>query len=357
MKWIKARLASYTPEGRKWLVIGVLTLIADIVVSFLGGREVTFWHGVGFAAVGLAFAYLPDAAYEEFEAGRYVAGGVVALLCVPIGLQALQNHVTYSAGVRYGDIKQTGFHNAKLENATDALKSERENIGMWRDQLKDLKARNAAILERNKGWAVTTNPEAMKEAKEAMEKAIANETARGGCKAKCETLMRQRNDLNAAIEGIKRENDLTSQIEATQRVIDSKTAAVATTGRKVSIVENVANINAQIAKLVTGHNTADVMKVTDDDIAYANMGSAGLGSLVLMILAPLAMFLAGRRRIRGHIADNSVAPRYQATAPIAPPPPIVTREQAGYVVVADDEARRIKNAILTAIAPRRLNAA
>jgi hypothetical protein len=298
MKWIKARLASYTPEGRKWLVIGVCTLIADIVVSFLGGKEVTFWHGVGFAAVALAFAYLPDAAYEEFESGRYVAGGVVALLCVPIGLQALQNHVTYSAGVRYGDIKLTSFHNVKLDNATDSLKSEHANIGMWRDQLKDLKARNATILERNKGWAVTTNPEAMKEAKEAIEKAIANETARGGCKQKCEALMRQRNDLNAAIEGIKRENDLTSQIDATQRVIDSKSAAVATTGRKVSIVENVANINAQITKLLTGHSASDVMKVSDDDIAYANMGSAGLGSLVLMILAPLAMFLAGRRRIK-----------------------------------------------------------
>lgn len=343
MKWIKARLASYTPEGRKWLVIGVLTLIADLVVSFLGGKEVTFWHGVGFAAVALAFAYLPDAAYEEFESGRYLAGGVVALLCVPIGLQALQNHVTYSAGVRYGEIKLTGFHNVKLDNATDALKSERENIAMWREQLKDLKARNATILERNKGWAVTTNPEAMKEAKEAIEKSIANETARGGCKTKCEALMRQRNDLNAAIEGITKENDLTSRIEATQRVIDSKAAAVATTGRKVSIVENVANINAQLAKLMTGYNSKEVMAVTDDDIAYANMGSAGLGSLVLMILAPLSMFLAGRRRIRfteDTVPAAPLAPAWQVKPAPVKPQTVVQRLE-GLIPVRNQETLEI----------------
>ena len=76
--WIKNRYASYTADGKCWLTIGIVCLIVDMAIGYMAGiSQATFWHGVGAAMLAAGFAFLPDAAYEEYE-NRRIASAVAS---------------------------------------------------------------------------------------------------------------------------------------------------------------------------------------------------------------------------------------------------------------------------------------
>ena len=56
---------------------------------------------------------------------------VLALLCVPIGLQAYQQQLTYSAGMRTGDMQQTKVQNTKRETARIRLPLRRPTLPLF----------------------------------------------------------------------------------------------------------------------------------------------------------------------------------------------------------------------------------
>ena len=133
--FIQNRYRSYTPDGKFWVTVGALVLMVDMAIAYCAGATVTIWHGLGFAGCALAFAFLPDAAYEEYGHGRYASALVLAVLCAPIGIQAYQQQLTYSAGMRTGDIQQTKVQNVKHETANAQVKSEKANLEHLRGQL------------------------------------------------------------------------------------------------------------------------------------------------------------------------------------------------------------------------------
>ena len=53
------------PDGKFWITVRTLVLAVDMAIAYCAGATVTIWHGLGFAGCALAFAFLPDAAYEE----------------------------------------------------------------------------------------------------------------------------------------------------------------------------------------------------------------------------------------------------------------------------------------------------
>lgn len=308
---IKLWYAGYTSIGKFWLTLGIAALIVDAAISYQYGITLTRLHGFGFALVAIFFALLPDAAYSEFEHRRIGSGVAMAALCVPLGMVAFYSHLGYGAGVRLGDMQQTGVHNAKFEDTRESLKSDRTNLDMWRKQLSELLEQNA--------WAASVKADALRSQVESWDKAIENETKRGGCKSKCEAKMRERDAVNERIGKIEQVEDLNRRIEATQRIIDGKTKEASAATYESSSVVNQTNVAAQLYKaLFTDAKAEDAINPDAVTASFTNIVIAGGGSLAFMIMAPVGFFLAGRfRRREEDIAAERMATNVQRIESIA----------------------------------------
>lgn len=305
IKAIKAPLqhwyAGYSSIGKFWLTLGIAALVVDAAISYQYGITLTRLHGFGFALVAIFFALLPDAAYSEFEHRRIGSGVAMAALCIPLGMVAFYSHLGYGAGVRLGDMQQTGVHNAKFEDTRDSLKSDRTNIDMWRKQL-------AELLEQN-AWAASVKADALRSQVATADKAIELETKRGGCKSKCEAKMRERDAINERIGKIEQVEDLNKRIEATQRIIDGKTKEASVATYESSPVVNQNNVAAQLFLAFTGAAPESAINPDNVTASFTNIVIAGGGSLAFMIMAPVGFFLAGRYRRR----EEDIAAERMAT--------------------------------------------
>lgn len=287
---LAAWYAGYSPIGKFWLTLGIAALIVDASISYQYGVSQTTLHGLGFALVAIFFALLPDAAYSEFEHRRIGSGVAMGLLCVPLGLVAFYSHLGYGAGVRVGDIQQTGVQNTKFDDARVSLESDRTNLDLWRKQLAELKEQN--------GWAASVTADGLRAQLASADKAIELEGKRGGCKSKCLSLMEKKAELEGKIATTEQVADLSKRIEATQRIIDKKTADASKAEYKSSSVVNQTNVAAQVWKAFTGSKPEDAIKPDTVTTVFANLFIATGGSLAFMIMAPVGFFLAGRFRRR-----------------------------------------------------------
>lgn len=306
---IGARYASYTPGGKFWLTIGAAALIVDVAIGFLAGfSQATFWHGVGFAMLAAGFAFLPDAAYEEFEAGRYLTAIVVAFLCIPIGIKAFEQQVTYSAGMRHGEIQLTQIVNARHTGAQQAVEETRTNYKLFQEHLKALQDERSALLAQHP-WVTTVTADALREQVKTLDEKIAAEIAGGrggrakGCKAECEKLKDERNKVLGQISAAENLTGidakiakLNTQIAGTKAVLDKERTKADTAEHRDSLNLSVAQFTAQIVNIARGASPADAVNADEIAVRYATLGSAGLGSFALLVLAPIGFFLAGRRR-------------------------------------------------------------
>lgn len=286
---IAAYWRTFTPFGQLFLILGLGALIVDAGISFQYGITQTRLHAFGFALLAIFFAVLPDAAYREWEGRRWINAITLAILCIPIGTVAYYSHIGYGAGVRVGDIQETGVQNAKFDDARESLKSERTNLDLWRKQLADLKEQNA--------WAVSVTADGLRAQMSSSQKAIDLETAKGGCKAKCLALMQSKAALEARIATAEQVGDLTKRIEATQRIIDGKTVTAATTEFKKSSVVNQTNVGAQLWLALTGASADQAINPDQVTFSFVNIFIAGGGALAFMLMAPIGFFVAGRNRL------------------------------------------------------------
>ena len=87
-----------------------------------------------------------------------------------------------------------------------------------------------------------------------------------------------------------------AQIEATKKVLDGARKTADTAEHRDSLNVAVAQTMAQIVNLVRGASPTDAVKADEVSMRMATLGSAGLGSFALLVLAPVGFFLAGRRR-------------------------------------------------------------
>jgi hypothetical protein len=273
--------------------------------------------------LAMGFAFLPDAAYEEFDAGRYLSAIVLALLCVPIGIKAFEQQVTYTAGMRHGEIQHTQIVNARHNGAQQAVEETRTNFKLFQDRLKALQAERTAAMEKNP-WLTTVQADALRDQIKTLDDKIAAEIAGGrggrakGCKAECEKLKDDRNRVLgqiAAAESLTgldaKIAELNTQIAATKAVLDKERNKADTAEHRDSLNVAVAQVTSQIVNLVRGEAPAEAIKADEVSMRYATLGSAGLGSFALLVLAPIGFFLAGRRRKEDHHAD--IAPPVTVT--------------------------------------------
>lgn len=332
-QFVANRYRSYTPDGKFWLTVGIGVLIVDMAIAYCAGATVTVWHGLGFAGCALAFAYLPDAAYEEFDHGRYISALFMTILCVPIGIQAYQQQLTYSAGMRTGDMQQTKAQNARYTANADGLADARTNYALWTKQL--------AELQSHAPWAATVKAEALRKDITMLEGRLKDEVEgkrgrKAACGKVCDEIKDQIKDASAKMAAAERMDDLTNRIDATKSMLDKSREAANKTEYKSSVIFNVASINAQLFKVLGGASAEESQKVDEVAMNYANIASAGLGSLALLLLAPIAFFLAGRRRIAGMPQEpfiTALMPVREAQKPA--PRPVPAPQAQSYIQRVD----------------------
>lgn len=278
----------YNELGQFLFVLAVCAMTVDAGISYQFGSTLSYLHAAGFALVAIGFCIFPDVANMEFRKGNKKTAGWLATGSVALGCVAFLTNVGYSASIRVGDMQQASVHNAKFEDARVGLESDRKNIEMWRKQLDQLTADNA--------WAATVRADGLRSQLETASKEIENEAARGGCKAKCEAKMRERDAISQKIATVEQYEDLSKRIEATQRIIDKKTADV--DGREF-VSSAATNHNDTLYKaisLVTGNFVTDV---TMTEREATNTGIMGLSSIAFLLLAPMFYFAAGLNRRPG----------------------------------------------------------
>ena len=316
-QWIKRKYSEYTPDGKMWLTIGTLCLIVDIAIGFLGGiNQATFWHGLGFATLAMGFAFLPDAAYSEYEKGRYMSCIVIAAVCLPIGVKAYEQQLTYSAGMRHGEIQAANIVNAKATGAAHNVEETKTNLGIWQARLTALEAQRAAAIKDNP-WLTTVKADALRAQIAVIDEKIANEIKGGrggraaGCKAVCEKLKDEKIQIVDRIAGIERLEGITaemasldSQIKGTKDVLDKARHVADNAEHRDSLNVAVAQTTAQIVNLLRGASPEEAIKTDAVSMRYATIGSAGLGSFSLLVLAPVGFFLANRRKRKDWETDD-----------------------------------------------------
>lgn len=297
-RFIQNRYRSYTPDGKFWLTVGVIALVVDMAIGYsAGAAQATFWHGVGGAGLALGFAFLPDAAYEEAEHKRFIPAAFIAMICIPVGVKAYEQQLTYTAGMRHGEMVGVTVVNDRKANAKGNVK---DNEAL----LKMLNAQLATLMEQD-GWTATVKADALrKELDTVNERMAAEEKGQRGRKAgrgkEFEALQNKANELATKIAKVEQREELTNRIAATKNALETARATDDKRETKTSLNLAVAETTAAIASMLGGHSADEALKPTEASLRVATIGSAGLGSLALLLLAPCAIFLANRRRIVGH---------------------------------------------------------
>jgi hypothetical protein len=257
------------------LYVGVIGLIVAAAMTFKFGSSMSLLHAIGLCLLTVAGSVIWPVIKHTWDSRSFQTWAMVACGVMFLSVEYF-SHLGYTVGTRVGETQQVGVHNAKFEDTRESLKSDRANLEIWKKQLADLSAQAP--------WAASVKAEAMRGELEAMEKAIELETARGGCKSKCQRLMAKKGDLETRIGTIETANDLNKRIEATQRVIDEKTEKASKATYESSAVVNQVNF---VAQMWTAELNPDEMSLTWTQIIIG-----AFIAFVTTFLAPIMLNIA-----------------------------------------------------------------
>ena len=288
---------------RLMLYIGVAASLVAVWMTFSYGRSMSLAHGVSMGLLTLVAAFIWTAAVHYRKIGMPIAGNMLMVLGVLFTSVEYFSHIGYTVGNRVTVTEETGVQNAAYAGAQDAVTDDKANLGLWRKQLADLTAQNA--------WAATVKADALRSQVETAERAIALETARGGCKSKCEARMRERDAVMERIGKVEQFEDLTKRIEATQRILDGKRTVAAKTEFKSSPIVNQTKFAAQLA-------TMDIAP-SAEAMNWTQIVIGALIAFVTTFLAPTCFFIVfGDSRYEPEDVWARQAQRNSAAPPAQP---------------------------------------
>ena len=73
-------IGQFTPLEALFLVLGAGALVVDAGMSYAFGSSMSKWHAIGFALCAFFLAFLPDAAYREYEHRRRGTAAILSVL-------------------------------------------------------------------------------------------------------------------------------------------------------------------------------------------------------------------------------------------------------------------------------------
>lgn len=229
-------------KTRVMLPVGVVALVSGAYMSFSFGAAMSLAHGItlGLLTFVAAFMFPLIDALKAGGASQIKSWALTAVAVVFLGAE-LFSHVGYTVGTRVENTEMTGVQNTKYADTREAVVDHKANLVMWNDRLKTLTAQHA--------WAPTTKAEGLRAQLDSAQKAIDLETDRGGCKAKCLLLMKDKAKLEERIAIAEEASTLTKQITATQALIDKSREKAAVTEYKSSPIVNQTKFVAQISTM------------------------------------------------------------------------------------------------------------
>lgn len=286
MTMLREMFGELSAWGRFWLYLGLATLVCAAAMSFAFGMEISIKHALFLMCLTAIAAFLPEAAYSQWVEGRKIVAVSLALIAVPTLAIEFYTHAGYTAGLRGSNIETAMVQNTKWSGAQDAVNEDKTNVDLWKKQL-------ATLMEQN-AWAGTVKADGLRASLDSAQKAIDLEAARGGCKAKCLSLMQNKADLEKRIAIAEQATDLTRRIEATQRILDGKRTAAATTEHKSSAVEHQNKFLAKSIAMVSAGTLTPTEFMSEGSQQTVNLAMALAGTG----LPALALFIAGLYRNR-----------------------------------------------------------
>ena len=301
--FIAAMLGSLTRTGLMWARIGVVVLIVAAAMSWSFGAEVSWKHGAFLACLTFVAAFGPEAAYKAWQERKYGSAAAIALICAPLLAIEFYSHAGYTAGLRGHNIETTAVQNVRYGQRQDDVTDNKASLALWTKRLADLESQNA--------WAASVTAESLRAQLASANLAIEQESARGGCKAKCLARTKERDELASRIAIAEERTALSGQIEKVKAVLAKARDTAAVTDHKSSPV---VHQNAFLAKAVTlvGFGSLEPtphINAAAEQSANLAMALAGTG------LPAFCLFLAGLYRRR---EDAST------TAPLPTPEPMAT---------------------------------
>jgi len=315
------------------LYVGIPALAVAVAMTFQYGKSMSFLHAVCLGLLTIAgsiiWPYVKHIRTDKIASNAFRCVGALFLAV------ELFSHLGYTVGTRVMEAETTGITNAVYENNQAAAKDDAANLELWRKQLKDLTEQNA--------WAATVKADALRSQLETADKAIANETARGGCKSKCEAKMRERDAIAEKVGKVEKVEDLTKRIEATQRILDGKRTAANKTEFKTSAVVAQTGFVAQLAT-----QSLDPDKAS---LTWTTIAIGFLVSLVSTFLAPVMFSIALGPVSASEAAAYAVESLKAKAAPV--------KDDAGNNIfnVTDDEGKLMLRDIAKRLKTPRLAAA
>lgn len=283
--------------------VGLAALGVGMGMAFEYGRAMSMLHAIslGLLAIAVSIAFIGAEMYRK--AGRTMAAMIATAAGIAFSAGEYGTHFGYTVGTRVAETQQTGVTNAAYKARQDNKDREAANLDLWRKQLAELTS--AAP------WAATVKADALRAQVDAMDKSIELETARGGCKVKCQKLMVDKGSLMERIGKIEQANDLNRRIEATQRLLDQKVdVAVKQEFHSSKIV----NQTAGFAQIATWSDTP-----SDSALSWTQLILGAIIAAITTYLAPFCMSVAfsGMPRREGEKYELE-KPLYRSGSPSLP---------------------------------------
>lgn len=340
-----------TAWGRFWLYLGLSTLLVAAAMSYSFGAEISTKHALFLMCLSAIAAFLPEAAYTQWEDGRKIVSVVLGVLALPVLVIEFYTHAGYTAGLRGSNIETAQVQNMRFDGAQDQAKENAALLASFKKQLADFRAKNE--------WVTTASADGLKKQLDVMQKEIDLEAARKGCKAKCAALMKKKADVETQIATIEEGNALAGKIEGMQKVVDQKREVAGTVEHKSSAVDHQNKFLAKTVSLVTDGSLkpSEIMTESAQQTVNLMMALAGTG------LPALALFIAGLYRrqdddteARAHIVDTVSSNAVGQPSPAAPVYQTFNRIDDSKALSLDAKLRAIGASVRSATAPYRIAA-
>jgi|GEM_PF-1867468 len=281
---IREMFGSLSPWGRFWLYLGLASLFAAVAMSAGFGYSVSAKHALFLACLSIVTAFLPEAAYSQYERGRKGVAGILAIVAIPLFCIEFFSHAGYTAGLRGVNVTEARVQNAKYDNAQDSVASKAETRTMLLDMRR--------TLTTEAPWVATVKASGLRGELEAATEAVAQESRRGGCGPRCLALKEKAAKIEARIATAEKAEDIDKRLAALDRALDETKETAGKIEHKTSAVaEQNAFLSKAAAMVVEGS------LIPSDFTAESAQQSVNLGmALAGTGLPALALFIAGLYR-------------------------------------------------------------